>query len=280
MNGPTPSTSRLPSRATALRTSHSASLLSRTTSSRPPPNRVSLDGGLPNRNSPRRIPPSRASLSGALPSPRIPIRTAISDASHNRIIPNRFGSNRGVLGGTISNRVPPIRAPIIKPLQSLPIPNKIIPKIVQEEVPSPASADTITKITTKEKLISSSTCPSPTTESTTAPSGSTVSSKRKSHHVIKPITEITFEESVEVVRNENTELMEYVACLRVALNNLLSEVDMGPLELPGAIGKVKIFEKVEQMIKRNEETDDEEEQEDILSISGEKETVEEVIENK
>lgn len=56
-----------------------------------------------------------------------------------------------------------------------------------------------------------------------------------------------------MVRNENTELMDYVACLRVALNNLLSETDLGTLDLPGAVGKVKISEKVEQMIKVKEQ---------------------------
>lgn len=277
VNGPSPSTSRLPRRGASSRSSFGVTLNNRTTS-RPPPNRVSFGGALPNRNI-----PSRALSSSTTTNRSLSNRSSLSGPLATRIFPNRGLPQRDNLARALPNRDLPNRSSLIGTLSN-PL-NKITPKqeLPQDVLESPDTTSTITKITTKEKLMSSPASPSPSTEPTSSSSGTNfnVSNKRKSHHVTKPISEITFEESVEVVRNENTELMEYVACLRVALNNLLSEVDVGNLELPGAVGKVKIFEKVKQMIKeRNQTTDDEEEKEDNLSISSEQQELVPEIEEK
>uniref|UniRef100_A0A336LPN4 CSON009152 protein n=1 Tax=Culicoides sonorensis TaxID=179676 RepID=A0A336LPN4_CULSO len=90
----------------------------------------------------------------------------------------------------------------------------------------------------------------PSTSSSSS-QGSSSSRKRKSQHVTKPLedTDVSFKEAV-VIENttENTDLMEYVAYLRVALNRLLMDVNLEKLDLPAAVGKVKISDRVKDLI--------------------------------
>lgn len=126
---------------------------------------------------------------------------------------------------------------------------KIVPPRVSIDPPLTSTQNTSqSQLVQPSSSTESDTSTTTTSQSTTPVSSSGASRKRKSTHVTKPVNDLTFQESVEVQDNENTDLMGYVACLRVALNNLLTEVDLPKIDLPGAVGKVKISDKVEQMI--------------------------------
>ncbi|XP_063701540.1 putative uncharacterized protein DDB_G0290521 [Culicoides brevitarsis] len=264
---------------------------------REPPPRPSMRGGIasrgrvpPNRtiNAPINVPASRASLGGAIPPNRPPLssvrvppsRTSLGNVRTLQAVnaPSRQNPQLRSVPGVLPLKI--AQKPTVQPTPST---NPIVMKPIQiptppqraSPTPEPPISTTIstTKIVMKEKI--DATPPPVTTEAPSTSSSSGERNKRKSQHVTKPIEDMEFEESVVVEGNLNTDLMSYVACLRVALNNLLEEVDLKPLNFPGGIGKVKISEQVEKLLKPQTEKEENEKKIAEKSDKNEEKTVKE-----